>query len=380
MKFRYFLLGFYVFAGSMQNSMASEHCYSPCYPNNVDRCNAYVKFLYWQPFMDDLKVAWTNHVEISESEDPDIVKHVDANSRLLDPGKNGDWSPGVSFGIEWRPNCSDWMFAWECTYFHSKTVEKLSSPFLFTDTDLFLVAPAWNAANMGGWIESCQSEWNVDFFMMDFLLVKSLYKLSNWIFKPNFGVRGAWIQQKLKADYLNPLFLTGGVPDIISRSRTSSEMDAHWWGVGFKGGIDVDVPLFHCLNLIGSFGGSLLYGKVCTDMQMLGYHVEPDPGNPEERVLGSLNAQNTIHQYGVKVNVESEIGLSYRPNWYQCFCDVEFSASYFLAVWFNQNHVHDVLYTAPVINIDNIPSQAVISHRNGNLQLSGLILRAKMYF
>lgn len=323
-----------------------------------------LNFLYWQADMGNLQLALRAPTVIYPSNDPNINKRVETHGKLFDPGSDGQWSPGVRAALGWCSPCCPVQSEISGTYFHSKTNVSQSAPPLSSGLIDYII-PLLNPASMGSGAQSFDGFWEVDFVTLDWLAAWRFALCRSTSLSPFFGIQAACIRQKLQANFHNPFFaIPNSAPLSAPLSQSIGITD--YWGVGLKGGVDFDVPLFCRICCVGGVGGSLLYGRANIKSRLHGFHAEEDLSN---FFLESLDADFTARKMKVCANLEANIGLAYR------LCrTMSISASYFLSVWFDQNQFLNYYNSAPTFNLPNINTNAIIEGRHGNLQLSGLIL------
>ena len=254
------------------------------------------------------------------------------------------------------------------TYIHSKAKSSINvTPSFFVDgvTVDFLV-PLINPDVMGIIVEGASAEWKLDFGILDLIAACCFNPVGRVQLMPNFGLRGAWIEQHYLARYETVGFTNSAVLFPFTQSKFRSVYRA----IGFKAGTDFEFPLFYKLNIIGGVGGSLVYGEMEFNENLRGYQID-NAGNATD--LTNENFRKKTCQ--VRGNVESELGLS-------CgFGNIHLSASYFFALWFDQNDFNNLVYT-PSSEISQVggTNNNTLLKNPGNIQLQGLILRAGVNF
>ena len=336
-------------------------------------CYGEIDYLYWQANMGDIAIASAPMTTLNfSSTDPSVLKYIESKSDLTDPGAIDHYSSGVRAAIGFRSICNPWNFKLRGTYFQTNNEVSSAPDLIFSETQLQYLIPNLNVPFMGNGASSAVGSWKVDFLTVDLLASRSFSFCNMACFNPFFGLRGAWIRQKLKADYFGVFFTTPG--NTLLEPHTGSIENSKYLAIGFISGFDFSVPLYRRLNLIGSMSGSLLYGHVNANDIIQGFHAETNPNPPPDFILGAFAGNFSTKKTTVRANFETELGLAYRflSQW-------ELYATYELSLWWDQNDFIDFIFSAPVLDIDSQPNP-VLQNKHSNLQLSGLVVGLKYFF
>lgn len=352
-----------------------------------------VSFIYWQASIGDLAFAGRDTTHIFN---PNLAppKHVFSNIDIIDP--EFDFCPGVQASIAYSPSCSDWVFALEGTYLpavsrtHSHLPSKISPP--QSPTFIQSQVPLINPEFMGTFAQDASAKWTLTFGTLDLIAGGYFAPWKCIYLMPNFGLRGAWIDQKFTVNYDGVAFATpfGVVPPTLD-AHSDVTMKSEFRAIGFVVGTDFEVPLFCNISLVGGVDGSLLFGRSKISDQIHGFNVER---NGMTAVLTTVSATENEKIWPVRGNVETELGLAYEGNF--CCFGYGISLTYMFSLWFDQNDFHNFTFTpvaTPDVVITSDPvvtggtalglvSQNFIDieYKNSNLQMHGLVLTAGISF
>lgn len=341
---------------------------------------ANASFLYWNAQRGGLEFTTRLQADIL----PTPPKNVSATANSVHP--DFPWKPGVRASIGYRSCDCGSSVSLTGTYFWSKTKAETAETLVFKNTEQNYLVPAWNPSLMGWAAKSADAEWKLQFGMLDFLVGGIFTPWGSTVLKPNFGLRGVWIDQYYAVNYRDTLYLIIFTPSSPTAPLVQNFFHSKYKAVGFKAGIDFEAPLFCNIDLIGGFGTSLVYGKSHLKQKVKG--VNPDlipPNGPSSGVVFAAvqdTLKDTIDR--LSPNLESELGLSYGA---ECSCiDWALSASYHFSIWFDQNDFKSSVFTSSPVN-GIVNGQAVVfgnffifTRETANLFLQGLEVKLEIQF
>lgn len=356
---------------------------------------AEASFLYWNASMGDLEFVGEETTRIQNSGNP--PKTVIAT---LDPKHpNFEFSPGVRASIGYLPCSCNFAFLLEGTYLRSTADGNFFTPKLaasvaagFPHTGVPLLMGPF----IGNIVSDTHSEWKLTFGTLDLIAGAICKPCSCLALIPNFGLRGAWIEQDFQIDYHNIGFLIAqnlgsGLLPSNQNANSDVSLHSHYRAIGFKGGCDFEAPLFCNISLFGGLGASVLYGESKVNQNTNGFNAELD--NTGAPVLTLLNYKEKERLWLVKANIETELGLAYNGS---CSCfGYELALSYFFAYWFDQNAFYDFGFSpASTSNgvvtgtMGSVPTTSGVvfinffkpQRRVGNLGLQGLVASVGVNF
>lgn len=207
-------------------------------------------FIYWQAKEDSLFLAqYSNIVSLSPPPRQIHQKNID---------EDFDFHPGfkIEGGVSIRRD--DWTLYLEYTRLKStnKAGRDLGDNFSFTTNYLqnfFLQQLSNNSSN--SIFQSINSKWVLNFNLLDLELSRPYYVGQKVIFKPHFGLRSGWIDQRYD--------LIGFAPFVSSQNIQKAEINAKQdtWLMGAKAGLGSEW-IFGCnYKILANISASLFYQK-----------------------------------------------------------------------------------------------------------------------
>ncbi len=351
-------------------------CYTApcCDPCDSGRFFVDAGFLYINAQMEELEYAASVFSTVTSMNPQGAEIDVLSDLKLHSP--HFTWRPGVKASVGYESE-NLWNLTLTGLYFHStaKSHQDLAPEFGTVITTF--LAPLWNVNSMGGFSNHAEAKWKLHFGTLDLLVGGRFCPWSCVSLKPNFGLRGAWIEQSYKASYEDVGFFTflpfvAPVPTIT----TSSFLHSRFRGIGFRAGLDFEADLFCHLSLVGGVGGSLVYGQNKTHKKLNSVFLE-SVGSAVFPLFTRAKIPEKVNR--LAANLESELGLAY--DWdFDCW-GLEFSAKYLFSIWFDQNNRKDLFFTGPVFTDNALFEDSIdFNDKYANLFFQGLVLEARVDF
>lgn len=258
-------------------------------------------YIYWQPSEENLELG------ISNASSGNALP-INGNAVNL----NFKYKSGFKVALGVFSDTDNWDALAEYTWVGGRHSAHSNGPL---DGGLL---PFWgHPANVADDIIFGKSRWRVHFDLLDLTLGRSCYVGTRMIFRPFFGARAAWIDQKYIVSY-TPL---GAAPYQISEETDS-------WALGPETGLDMNF-------LIGS--GFRLIGKAETDLLFTRYNLkikEQDSVDPSGPLAVDFK-QN--HLFYLRPHLDLEMGFG----WGSYFCNhnyhIDLSATYGFQIFWSQN-------------------------------------------
>lgn len=317
-----------------------------------------VSFTYWDVAQDGLDLA---NSALFASNGPGTGYLASATSNSVVLSQNAGYTPGFKVGI--GGSFHEWTLAAEYTWVrqntHTKQIAPTASPNLGTSI--------WT---MNNWFQqvtslgqtivatNVSSHWKVGIDFGDLMISRPYYQGKRLSLSPFFGIRSAWIRQKLNIDIAIP---TGALP-TGSLSSASSYNTSHSWALGPRAGLAADWLLPMGFKIEGDLAASLLftqYTKVFHSEQVAYYQSIP---STLETTLSNWNCVRPIAEMG--------LGLGWGTYLAKQKYHIDFLASYdFLFLW-DQNMIRKLMDQTVA---------GVASGGNG-LSIQGLTLSARFDF
>lgn len=273
-------------------------------------------FLYWQSLEDGLEVGTAISGTQGET------------TTWLNPEYN--FNPGFKVGLGINFDWDNWDFLIEYTWLHTTETTNVA------DSE---ISPAYINTDLTG--DTLRSVWNSDIDIIDFNIGRPCYVGRFLIFRPHFGGKAFWFDQKIKQT------LSFDEVELI-RGNNSSKL----WAIGARAGFQTRWDFYCGFYMFGNGAYSLLYSEV-----------------DSIKILTDVEDSGLIQQSGKKTftpSAELALGLGW-GDYVDCNCRwyLNLTLGYeFLCFW-DQNQFRNFY---PVINVDN------------NLYLHGLTVGARLDF
>lgn len=202
-----------------------------------------IDYLYWTAKQESLN--YTN-------EPSDIFTSMDFTSTdLIAP--SFDWNSGFRVAAAYALPCSSWVGGLQYTqysnYAHGHREADDSEgifPTLVFDSadDSFVVFPE-------DYVSGAKSKWNLNTYFLDAVVGYEFCIADCFSIIPTLGVRNAWIDQKVHAEYTGGGLFAAGPCDVSLHSK--------FYGVGPRIGIKPIVTLGYGFNLYAEAAASFLF-------------------------------------------------------------------------------------------------------------------------
>jgi len=192
-------------------------------------------FIYWDNIEDGLALG----------DDVSAVSNTDTILNSSCVPFDYCFKPGFKIGFGINFDWDNWDFYAEYTWMHNDTNTSKSTT-LGLESAWFL--PVVNEAIDTLDVSSVNSEWELDFDMLDFQLGRVSYNGCRLLLRPHFGGRAVWTRQR----YTQTLQLPGD-------NTATSQNDFDSWLFGFRGGLDTRWNLCYAFYIYGNVAWSLLF-------------------------------------------------------------------------------------------------------------------------
>ncbi|PIS00981.1 MAG: hypothetical protein COT84_04725 [Chlamydiae bacterium CG10_big_fil_rev_8_21_14_0_10_35_9] len=331
--FFFLLLGFHSINAISQEKTQNGIYNAPAQikVNNAWKFFTQGSFIYWQAREEGLEIALENPTNSTPL--PSV------SSNLLTTCFK--YKPGFKVALGYRYKFDQIVGKIEYTRLYQTT--RFSAP---ASTGGSLL-PIWLNSSNTAQASSVNSTWKLDLDILDGSF-SSKYIVGRWLnFQPFFGVRAAWIDQRLKANY----FITSFFVESSSKSNS--------WAIGPNMGISSDWLLGLGFYGIGNASASLLYTRYRVN------HYEKSIANPDETRISASEKKDTLRS-----NVELNLGLGWGSYLINKKFHIDFKVSYDFLVFFYQNMMRNLL--------DTYNNQ--LTNSSNNLYLHGLTVKAQFDF
>lgn len=299
-------------------------------------------FLYWQAKEKGLELA---QLIITHRDDNFLQKQKLVNMKF-------DYHPAFKLGFGYSFERDDWNIYLEYTRFNakdSKTINISDDVFVFTD-----LITLWFSSVDTQTFTNISAKWKLDYNMFDLEISRPYYLGKKIIFKPHYGLRGGWINQKYNLD---AIYFDSGI-DFLLHARQKENS----WLIGPRAGIDSDWLIGCDFRIFANIAGSLFYQKFDTTIKQFA----PITPSFSEGTFAQINNKDSF----LTPNIEFELGLGYGSYFYHNQWHFDLTIGYDFHYFWNQNQIQGLSESI------SIPAAFDV----GNLILHGLNLTARIDF
>lgn len=307
-------------------------------------------FLYWISNQDAIWMATTE-------KPPAFLSSSNIFSKIKVLNQRFEYDPGFRIAAAYYWNANDWenRLSW--------TRYRTSSTGSHSVGNNELVISSWGFASRVNQftIDRIWQNWQLDYDIIDFTLISHNFNYKKVAFSPTFGLRGAFIKQRVKQEFtvldLPPFFVDGS-------GEMKGESDFN--GLGVLGSTKFEFKICHGFNLFANLLASLNWGHFET-VQNHTFFVQDEP-------LTGYKPKDK--NYRVRANAEMQLGLS----WERCFAKdrtrLSLALAYEQIIWLNMNSFKRYFSEEGAASV----LQFAIVDLSGDLTLRGLTARAGLAF
>jgi hypothetical protein len=303
-------------------------------------------YLFWQPSEENLELCLINSTKTTLL-GTGLVPVVIPQGKIQEMGFK--YKSGFKAGLGIATGWDHWDAYAQYTWLTGRHSSHATAPTDQNGATTGSLVPLWgNAFNTPSEITSGKSRWRLNLQFIDANLGRSCYVGTKLTFRPFFGARAAWIDQKYVATYL-PADMTS----YQDRQTTRS------WGIGAEAGMLANWLVGAGFRFIGSMETDILYTRYKLRIKEESYI------NP---LLLFTSLKETV--FYLRPHLDLQLGLgwgSYFSN-HNYHCD--FSATYGFQVFWDQNMFRT--FGGPFMGNTRAP--------NGNLYIQGLTVDARFDF
>ena len=256
------------------------------------------------------------------------------------------YQPGFKIGLGINSDYDDWNGLLEYTRIHATHRVSSGAP----NTGLGVLAlQQFNEANSSAiGATLAEGSWRIELDIVDLELARSNYVATHLTFRPFFGVRAAWIDQRYTVKARNSTI----APQTYEVKQTSKT-----WGLGPRAGVDTNWLLGCGFRLIGNFAADLLYTRYKIS------RTEDQDTNPSI-LFANINEKRRF----LRAHTELAVGMGWgtyfdHTNWH-----FDLAASYDFNIFLHQNMLRW------------FPNNSISRNSKGDLFLHGLTLCARLDF
>ena len=304
-----------------------------------------VEYLYWKVQEDQLYpfVSYDQYVS-------DGLNLFDITSQ----NQKFEYTSGVRLAVGYDCFCRnyDLNFAW--THIHPCTTTNISS------SDILISFADQTNANFAQ-ATSGESQWNLNYDMLDLTLGCEYTICRCFSMRPNIGLKGGWINQTQEIT-VNNVGLDGPPPTEFAQG--SVKRRNNFSGVGPRLGVDLRYGLGSYFGIFSTFSGALLFGDGALKTTTFLSDTLDNNDDPIGPQLTTLNNPGS--------RLSSTVQLLLGVDWTYCLrqkYEICLGVGYEVQFWWKQ-----------LRSINSIPQALFVNSPAGDLMMQGLTLQMSFEF
>lgn len=314
-------------------------------------------YLYWKATEEGLDVGRA----LTESNDK-IILTVNNPIRM-----NSAYNAGFRVGIGFETTSDKWetditYTRYKVTNTKSKNISALYASHNYLQSSWISQEPLLSLG-LENRYSSEKGKWDLNYNLFDIDLFRPFFLGKNLIFKPFFGIKGGWIDQKYIFEGTTESDKVGD-NRMIFQSKNISDS----WLIGPSAGFSSQWILIYGFNLYGKASISMSYQKFNIFIHDTLLSENPASENSYEIIKNDLAQLNP--------DIELSLGFEYGKYFYYNQWHLTLSLGYDFIYLCNQNMIGSKLN----FNSKNLSDPIFFNSKIGNLMLNGLNLLIRIDF
>jgi hypothetical protein len=270
-----------------------------------------------------------------------------------------NYKPGFKVGFTGYFDYDNWDTHVEYTWFH--TTNSNSTAVSAVASAPQSVLPMWGVPGLpvtdaaaAFFYSSANASWKMNMDLIDWDLGRWYYVGTKLTFRPNFGVRAAFIRQRYDVDYVAAAPFAVG--DQTAQRNVSVAAKSGSWGVGVKTGLDTSWMIGQGFRVFGNGEADILFTRY-TSLGTKATGVTPPSTTLASAVVNQDN-HNTV-----RTHLDLQLGFGWGTywdcnNWY-----TDIMLGYEFQVFFDQNMFRhfdsSVMRANSILPVSNLYTQGL---------------------
>lgn len=264
----------------------------------------FADYLIMRAYNQDIVYTQDVHVFLSEGSFQDQQ----VQSEMLAPVRT--WRPGFRVGFGWDMPYQGWDLQADWTYYYNKSVTNAEAkPMVFDDNGLntgegfvayWAVPLRQNNQTLVGKYRNIQGVWQLNYNMINLEMGRDFQIRESLRLRPHLGLQNGWIHQKMRVLYDWGLEIRR--PPNYQMDQLSV-LNNKFWGMGLRGGSDIDWELGWGFSIQSQLSASILSGR--TKSRRI-QSTDPNNGDGFIRVY---NMRDRIRQ--IVPGVQATLGMNW---------------------------------------------------------------------
>ncbi|MCP5505691.1 MAG: hypothetical protein H7A38_02275 [Chlamydiales bacterium] len=281
-----------------------------------------------------------------------------------------NWNPGVRLGLGVISSLDGWDLYANWTYFHtseheSKDVATFDSTSITNAGTEFFNSPWFLQPNSERY-NHISARWSLDINIIDLELGRNFWISDELSLRPMTGVRGFWTDLDFKVHGSRPL-TTG-----VGPGSEKSDFDQDSWGVGLLTGLSTSWHFARVFSIYGDLELALTYGK-----QDIRRNASIDVLTASETPELQYSSTLRDHRYYMQPFIDLGMGIRFENTFDSVRAMLDLGWEFHSLLKFNQ------LFRGTRGRFngnDNTLTKSDYPSTNGNLSLSGFVVKGRLEF
>ena len=268
------------------------------------------EFIWWRARGEELFFA----AKVSDYQ----VSGADASVKVKDEEIDYQYDPGWKVGVGGNLPWDGWDLYANWTHLHNHPTKTLSS----SPADIIpgFVTTGGVELAVGS---RAKGSWNLMFNSIDFDWGRLLYLSDSLYIRPSFGVKAAWIHQRLGFKIEDVVSITTRTP----QENVTLQAFNKYWGVGPYFAINGVWNWAWGFGLYGEISGALFWGQFKQKLKI--QNIDTGTG-------GTTNVESETSTHRVRPTLQMFVGLDWRSCVYDNWLSVNFRAGWEVQYFWSQ--------------------------------------------
>ena len=167
-----------------------------------------------------------------------------------------DWKPGFRVMAGWNTEYYSWDILLNWTWYlnHTTQTSQRNGPNIGSLDGFYPLFPLDTGGNIP--YRTVEARWRLLYDTGDFEIGRAFYPVPGVSFRPQWGIRGAWLDQLFSDFFSNEVNVSN-----IEAAELQFKGKNSYWGIGPRAGCSAGWDLSHGFSLVGNIAAALLYGS-----------------------------------------------------------------------------------------------------------------------
>ncbi len=274
-----------------------------------------------------------------------------------------DWKCGYKVGIGYKMPHDGWDTYLNYTQFlthGTKSTTQPAPPTTRIPSSLAnLISGFVNYDTITDSTNDLKTRRDLHFYNVDFELGRSFFVSQYLSMRPNFGLKSAWIRQKLKStneyNFNNLIVVEQSVTQAYfgsGKDVTTLEGKNNFWGFGPRAGVDLNWFLGKHFSIFSEVSGAVLWGKFNIDqMQTTTYNATPSGVSKAGPFNVTYTEDLSSGPHRFVPTAQFSLGAAYTTTFADDAYNFSVKAAYENQYWWRQNYLNAIALDPSLVTL-----------------------------